>query len=177
MLGALLRRVRGPLTSGARTLFAPTARADVWTPPSRKSVADYAARQLVGVVLVVAAAALCWRADLAGQALPLGVIAASRVPDLLVAALALADKDRRTGLRPSRRPGVLAAVLAAALGVGALVSVLGGGATTEWLAALVAAAGLAASAWPTQLVYPAPQRRSRPESAAQTGTSSTAPTA
>jgi hypothetical protein len=33
--------------------------------------------------------------------------------------------------------------------------------TAEWLAALAAGAGLGISAWPTPLVYPAPERRPR----------------
>lgn len=143
------------------SLFAPTAAADVWQPPARRVVADYATRQVVGVVLVGAAATLCWRSGMTSYALPFLVIAVSRVPDLLVALLALADEDRRRGLRPRRRPGTLAAALSVVLFGAALVTGLGGAVTAEWLAALAAGAGLGVSAWPTQLVYPAQERRPR----------------
>jgi hypothetical protein len=175
---ALVTNVRSRVTGAVLALFAPTATADVWTPPSRKVVADYAARQVVALLLVGTAAAVCWRAGVAGQTLPYVVIGVSRVPDLLVAVLALADPERRSGLRPRRRPGTLGALVSAALAVGALVSAITGSVSVEWIAAFAAAAGLAVAALPTQLVYPASERRStRGIRAGQTGTSSTAPTA
>jgi hypothetical protein len=174
---ALVTRTWDRATGVVLALFAPTAAADVWTPPSRKLVADYATRQVVALMLLGTAAAVCWRAGVTGQALPYVVIGLSRVPDLLVAVLALADPERRSRLRPRHRPGTLAGLLAAALGVGAVVSAVTGAGAVEWVAALVAGAGLAVSALPTQLVHPASERRSAGGIGAQTGTSSTAPTA
>jgi hypothetical protein len=88
---------------------------------------------------------------------PYGLMSAALVAQVLLAAVALGDEDRRRRLRTSQRPSWFLGGIAVVLAVSGLVEWFAGAPVVTSVIATVAAAGLAMSAAPTSLVF-APRR-------------------
>lgn len=120
-------------------------------PPSKPILLEYAARQVAAACVVAAAAWLVHRAGLEQHTLPYLVMAGAIVPQVLLAAVALGDDERRARLRGISRVAPVPALLALGL---ALTAAVGGIATQPFIgvvACAVAAIGLGVSALPTHL--------------------------
>jgi peptidoglycan/LPS O-acetylase OafA/YrhL len=125
--------------------------------PSKVLLKEYANRQAVAVALVAAAAVLAHLSGYAEHVWPYGLMSAALVAQVLLAAVALGDEDRRRRLRTSQRPSWFLGGIAVVLAVSGLVEWLAGAPVVTSVIATVAAAGLAMSAAPTSLVF-APRR-------------------
>ncbi|HET7689933.1 MAG TPA: hypothetical protein VFK41_06125, partial [Nocardioidaceae bacterium] len=125
--------------------------------PSRVLLREYANRQAVAVALVAGAAVLAYVSGQGQHVWPYGLMSAALVAQVLLAAVAMNDEDRRRRLRTSGRPSWFLGGIAVVLAVSGLVEWLVGAPVVSSVTATVAAAGLAMSAAPTSLVF-APRR-------------------
>lgn len=121
--------------------------------PSRRLLRRYADRQAVAVALVAAAATLAWLAGYGAHVWPYGLMAAALVSQVLLAAVALGDEDRRRRLRTSARPSWFLGGIAVVLAVSGLVEWHLGAPVLTTVTATLAASGLAMAAAPKSLVF------------------------
>lgn len=129
------------------------------TIPTRDELTRNALRHLAGAALVVLAAAIVHRTGHPEQQWQYVAVAAALVPQALLDALAVDDRDRRSRLRTSSRVAPVPFLAAVALAVGAAVTLLGGGPWDVAGAALCATAGLGIAAAPVTVTI-APHPRS-----------------
>jgi len=120
--------------------------------PSRTLLRRYADRQAVAVAMVAGAAALAYVLGYGEHVWPYGLMAAALVSQLLLAAVALGDEDRRRRLRTSTRPSWFLGGVAVLLAVSGLVEWHLGAPVLTSVTATLAASGLAMAAAPTSLV-------------------------
>ena len=125
--------------------------------PSRHLLRRYVDRQAVAVAVTAAAAALAWFAGYGEHVWPYGLMAAALVSQVLLAAVALGDENRRRRLRTSSRPSWFLGGVAVLLAVSGLVEWQLGAPVLTSVTATLAASGLAMAAAPTGLVF-APRR-------------------
>ena len=123
--------------------------------PSRTLLRRYADRQAVAVALVAAAATLAWMTGYDAHVWPYGLMAAALVSQVLLAAVALGDEDRRRRLRTSAHPSWFLGGIAVVLAVSGLVEWQLGAPVITSVTATLAASGLAMAAAPTSLVFAA----------------------
>ena len=124
------------------------------TLPTRPVLVEYAARQVAAAVVVSVAALMAHRAGLDTHVWPYVVMAGAIIPQVLLALVAIGDKDRRDRIRATRRPAPVPALLSLALALTAAGSFVSGQHGVSVAAAVIASVGLAVAALPTHLHVP-----------------------